>query len=1091
MNKKPSQSQAAMDAEIERSNFFDLSIDLLAVANTEGKFVKVNHAWKELLGWEPEDLLSDTFLSFVHPDDIDATVNQIQSQKESGTTVQQFVNRYRCKDGSYRWLEWTASAEIDGFVYAIARDKTDQKRTEQERDRFFDISIDLLVIANTDGTFRKVNERWTEVLGWEQSELVNRPFFDFVHPDDIAPTLVELEREKRGERVTKFVNRYRCKDNSYLYLEWTTQPEPDGTIYAVARDITQRKLAEQAIMQSVERYQSVIETANDGFWVIDIHGNILEVNDSYCRLSGYSREELLQMHISDIDATKTREDTLTHIKEIVNKKNVLFETRHRHKNGTFWDAEISSSHSNIEGGRFFVFIRDIRERKFNEQIANLRDGLSKIVYQGEMDNIMRVALDIAESITQSQIGFYHFVEKDQKTLSLQVWSSNTLKNMCRSEGEDMHYPIDQAGVWVDCIHQRKPIIHNDYEALDHKKGMPESHPKLVREITVPIFRDSLIVAVAGLGNKEIEYSNWDLNVLERIADVAYDFIERKQSEMQIEHMAYYDALTGLPNRTLFSERMSQAMSQCSHTGLVLAVCYLDLDGFKAVNDEHGHDVGDELLISLAKRMMNILREGDTLARLGGDEFVILLNNLKEGKESESFLSRAIERIEKPFVVKGYRLAISASIGVTIFPEDDSTADTLLRHADQAMYKAKADPDIDYHMYDLIEEQEIRSKRQMLDQFKQALEREELVLHYQPRIDLFSGEVVSLEALIRWQHPDKGLLMPGQFLPNIEGTPEEVQMDEWVVNQALEQLNQWLDHDTAIPLSINISPHHIQQGNFSEYLTDQLTHYPDGIAQNLELEVLETAAIHDIEHVAKMMNSCSKLGVSFSLDDFGTGYSSLTHFHRLPINVLKIDQNFVRSMIDDVNNLDIVKGVVQLSKALQRPVVAEGVENIELGMILLYLGCQYAQGYGIARPMPIEAFDDWMMYWKKERLWHRLHDQEELSSEDIELKIAVYSHRRWLESVEQYIQTNGNSELPSLDSGQSTFSHWYYGMGVARYGNRPAYAFLLPKHLHTHEVAASLIKLVDKGEQKEAKELLGSLATASDSLLDILTNLSAQ
>ncbi|MEW8347189.1 MAG: PAS domain S-box protein, partial [Candidatus Thiodiazotropha taylori] len=528
MNKKPSKSRAALATEIERSKLFDLSVDLLAVADTEGNFVEVNHAWKEIPGWEPEDLLRDTFLSFVHPDDIDATVNQIQRQKTSGTTVQQFVNRYRCKDGSYRWLEWTASAEIDGFIYAIARDKTEQKRTEQERDRFFDISIDLLVIANTDGTFRKVNDRWTEVLGWEQSELVNRPFFDFVHPDDIEPTLVELEREKRGERVTKFVNRYRCKDNSYLYLEWTTQPEPDGTIYAVARDITRRKLAEQAIMQSVERYQSVIETANDGFWVIDIHGNILEVNDSYCRLSGYTREELLQMHISEIDANETREDTLTHIKDIVNKKNVLFETRHRHKNGTLWDAEISTSYSDIEGGRFFVFIRDIRERKFNEQIANLRDGLSKIVYQGEMDNIMRVALDIAESITQSQIGFYHFVEKDQKTLSLQVWSSNTLKHMCHSEGEEMHYPIDQAGVWVDCIHQGKPIIHNDYEALDHKKGMPEGHPELVREITVPIFRDGLIVAVAGLGNKQIEYSNWDLNVLERIADVAYDFIERKQ-----------------------------------------------------------------------------------------------------------------------------------------------------------------------------------------------------------------------------------------------------------------------------------------------------------------------------------------------------------------------------------------------------------------------------------------------------------------------------------------------------------------------------------------------------------------------------------
>ena len=290
---------------------------------------------------------------------------------------------------------------------------------------------------------------------------------------------------------------------------------------------------------------------------------------------------------------------------------------------------------------------------------------------------------------------------------------------------------------------------------------------------------------------------------------------------------------------------------------------------------------------------------------------------------------------------------------------------------------------------------------------------------------------------------------------------------------------------------NRLPHHIQQGDFSEYLADQLTHYPEGIAQKLELEVLETAAIRDIEHVATMMTSCSKLGVSFSLDDFGTGYSSLTYFHRLPINVLKIDQNFVRSMINDVNDLDIVEGVIQLSRAMQRPVVAEGVENIELGLILLHLGCQYAQGYGIARPMPIEKFDDWLIHWKEEKLWHCLHDQEELNSDDIELKIAVYSHRRWLQSVERYIESNGEAEFPSLDSGQSTFSHWYHGMGKARYGNRPAYPFLLPKHLHVHEVAVSLVKQIDKGKKAEARELLGTLNAASDDLLEILTKLSTQ
>ncbi|MGB0683342.1 MAG: PAS domain S-box protein [Magnetovibrionaceae bacterium] len=235
--------------EMERARLFDLSHDLLALAGTDGFFKQINDAWRTTLGWEPEDLLAKSFLSFVHPDDIEPTLERIENQKR-GESVIQFENRYLCKDGSYRWLEWTSSPESDGTIFAVARDKTEQKRVQLERDRFFDISIDLLVIAGVDGRFKKVNDRWTEILGWEPEELISRPFFDFIHPDDIEPTVSEVERQKHGERVIKFENRYRCKDGGYRWLEWSTQPEPDGTIYAVARDITDRREAERELVEA-------------------------------------------------------------------------------------------------------------------------------------------------------------------------------------------------------------------------------------------------------------------------------------------------------------------------------------------------------------------------------------------------------------------------------------------------------------------------------------------------------------------------------------------------------------------------------------------------------------------------------------------------------------------------------------------------------------------------------------------------------------------------------------------------------------------------------------------------------------------------
>jgi diguanylate cyclase (GGDEF)-like protein len=533
------------------------------------------------------------------------------------------------------------------------------------------------------------------------------------------------------------------------------------------------------------------------------------------------------------------------------------------------------------------------------------------------------------------------------------------------------------------------------------------------------------------------------------------------------------------------------MPQHQRSNRLLALCYLDLDEFKPVNDQYGYDAGDVILVGLGQRLSEMLRKGDTLARLGRDEFAILLTNLSNVHEGEATIQRLLDAVCMPFEVEGHTFTISGSIGTTLYPTDDSSPDTLLRHADQAMYKAKAAGKGGYHIYDTVEDQRLRTHRKTLSEINRALKQREFTLYYQPRVNLTNSQVVGVEALIRWQHPERGLLSPGTFLPFLEGAPEEIALGEWVVRTALEQLNVWELQGITIPISINISPNHIQNKGFAEFLGKELEAYPEGMAEYLELEVLETSAIGEIAQVVDTMNACIDLGVSFSLDDFGTGYSSLTYFHRLPISILKIDQNFVRNMLDDVSDLDIVEGVLRLSESLKRPVVAEGVETVELGLLLLYMGCHYVQGYGIAKPMPANNIPQWMDEWTRDNIWKKLHHEVQDSAEDIELKVAIFSHRRWLNSVNSYILTESSNELPQMDARKCQFGRWYEGMGKSRYGNHPTYAFIPPIHRKVHELADAIVSLATDGKDDLARSRLDELNSTGEQLIGMLRKLPSQ
>ncbi|WP_413699136.1 EAL domain-containing protein [Psychromonas sp. KJ10-10] len=455
-----------------------------------------------------------------------------------------------------------------------------------------------------------------------------------------------------------------------------------------------------------------------------------------------------------------------------------------------------------------------------------------------------------------------------------------------------------------------------------------------------------------------------------------DITRLKEHQDQLERIAHYDILTNLPNRVLLSDRLSQAMLQCRRIGNSLAVVFLDLDGFKAVNDTYGHNMGDQLLVAIAGRMKKVLRKGDSLARIGGDEFVAVLTGLSTVEECEPVLERFLSVASESITIDGIVLNVSVSIGVTLYPQDHVDTDQLMRHADQAMYVAKESGKNRYHFFDTAQDDAVKTQRESLDAIRVALDNQQFVLYYQPKVNMRTGKVTGSEALIRWQHPERGLLSPIEFLPIIENNPMIIELGEWVIDSALTQISQWreMGMDSSAYISVNIATVQLQQTDFSDKLALLLATHPEVEPHFLELEVLETSALDDVYHASKIMNDCMALGVNFALDDFGTGYSSLTYLRRLPANLIKIDQSFVRDMLLDADDFAIVEGVIALAKSFKREVIAEGVETIDHGTALLKLGCDLAQGYGIAKPMPADDIPPWIKQWKPSEEWVAVSDR---------------------------------------------------------------------------------------------------------------------
>ena len=445
-----------------------------------------------------------------------------------------------------------------------------------------------------------------------------------------------------------------------------------------------------------------------------------------------------------------------------------------------------------------------------------------------------------------------------------------------------------------------------------------------------------------------------------------DLTQTLRQQQQLERQARFDGLTGLPNHDEFMRLLSEGLVASEREGFRLSICRVDLDQFKRINSQHGSAVADALLLQVAQRLQGALRSAaqwsDVVARLGGDEFALLLR-ASDTEESQRALERLLNVLRAPYHLGPAHgqlvLEVSASIGATLYPLDNSDAETLLRHAGHALYRVKHAGRNGFRFFDTAKRLREEASLIALARVQQALDDGELRLFYQPKIDMQGGRVLGMEALLRWQHPERGLLAPAHFLPLIEHTGLAVQVGDWVIEQALKQSAQWLDQGLNLNVSVNVTARQLQMPDFSQRLQELINRHPEPVAQHLSLEVLESAALADVSATHALIQRCRSFGVSFALDDFGTGYSTLTYLKRLPVDTLKIDRSFVQNMLIDAQDMALVEGVIGLARHFGCSVIAEGVESAAHARALLRLGCQQGQGNGIAPAMPAAEVQGWI------------------------------------------------------------------------------------------------------------------------------------
>ncbi|MCX8085956.1 MAG: EAL domain-containing protein [Rhodocyclaceae bacterium] len=800
------------------------------------------------------------------------------------------------------------------------------------------------------------------------------------------------------------------------------------------------------------KFSRAIEQSPVSIVITDTEGRIEYVNPRFCEITGYSAEEAIGQNPRIIQSGRTPLATYQAMwGALKSGRGWSGEIENRRKNGEFYWEYARLMPITGPGGQITHYLgvkEDITYRKAVE--AKLK--LAASVFANTHDGIM--ITDAAGTIIEVNDAF------------------TELTGFSREEAIGATPALLKSG------YHDAGFYAALYEALEkegHWRGEMHNRRKDGRQMVA-------LMSISRVNDEAGRPAHY--------VSVFSDITPLKEHERHLETLAHYDPLTHLPNRALLGDRLRQALAAAQRSGELLAICYLDLDGFKPVNDTLGHAAGDELLREIARRLEASIRGGDTVARLGGDEFVLLLGKLAGLAELEIALTRILSAIHQPIAIGDQEVSVSGSLGVTLYPLDDSDADTLLRHADQAMYRAKEAGRNRYHLFDIDQDARAKSHRDNLRRIEAALAEHRFELHYQPKVNMKSGEVVGVEALLRLRDEAGNLILPGEFLPDIEDHELIVAVGEWTLDEALRQMAAWAQEGLAITVSVNIAARHLLQPNFVNRLRERLATHPEISPERLELEILETTALADMNAVHELIRRIKAMGVRIALDDFGTGYSSLSYFRRLPTDMLKIDQSFIRDMLDNPEDLSIVEGVVGLTHAFRRAAIAEGVETPQHGVMLLHLGCELGQGFGIARPMPAAEVPGWVADFKPHPAW-AASLAFQWRREDFPLFASEIEHTHWLAQIERLLAGDGHVPPPELDARQCRFGRWYYGKGQARYGNEPGYRQLEPLHDEVHRLARAALEAHAGGDVITAQACLGALREASRKLIDALGEFRAE
>ncbi|MFK5949136.1 MAG: EAL domain-containing protein [Methylococcales bacterium] len=868
-------------------------------------------------------------------------------------------------------------------VLGISHIITEQKKLEDDLRKsgehfrgYFEQAMVGMATTSLEKGWINVNDALCNSLGYSREELMRSSWSELTYSEDLAVDTAQFERMLKGEIENYAMDkRFIHKDGHLVYTRLAVscvRKSEGGIDYVVAlvEDITERKLAElreksrvhvleliandsslaevlEAIILSIEQENPdmlcsilLLDEADQhllsgaapslpGFYNAAINGMGIGAGRGSCGTAAFTNKRVI---VEDIQ----NHPYWAAYKDLAAKAELA----------SCWSEPIHSTSGKVLG-TFAIYHHKAHQPSKSdivliEQTASLASiAIEKIYAEDKLKLAASVFTHACEGITITDATGIIIDVNDTFTKTTGYSREEVIGQNSRILKSDRHSSEFYAAMWDSLLEEGYW-----YGEVWNRRKDGEVYAEMK---TISAVRDTL-------------------GVTTHYVALCTDITHIKDHQAQLEHIAHFDILTDLPNRSLLADRLNHSILQCQRHQQSLAVVFLDLDGFKEVNDKHGHDVGDELLIIISRRMKEALREGDTLARFGGDEFVAVLADLAKIEDCEPVLERLLIAASERATLAETTLQVSASIGVTIYPQDGQDADQLIRHADQAMYVAKQAGKNRYHLFDTEQDDAIIIQRENIGNIRAALHRQEFVLYYQPKVNMRTGRVIGVEALIRWQHPVRGLVPPADFLPVIEGHDISLEIGEWVINTALTQISQWQMLGVNLPISVNISAYQLQQANFVTQLEDLLAAHPSVLSRYLELEVLETSALSDIGHVSTTMCACRKLGVEFALDDFGTGYSSLTYLRRLPASLIKIDQSFVRDMLTDPEDLAIVEGVVGLAKSFKREVIAEGVETVEHGTALLQLGCELAQGYGIARPMPAKNIPVWLKEWKPDGSW---------------------------------------------------------------------------------------------------------------------------